>query len=576
MRVQQQLDAQQSLAMRNRQGQFSTPPELALQMVVLAQSMLPPDGRVRFVEPSLGTGVFYSALERQLGRARIGRAVGFELDTRIAEAAERVWKDTPLRVCGADFLRLVPPSEPQFDLLLANPPYVRHQHLSSDYKNVLRSISRLARFHISGLASLYTYFMLAADAWLVPGGVALWLVPHEFLDVNYGSCLRGYLASEVDLLRVHRFPFAGSQFPEALVTSCVVAYRKRRSGAPAEASCVFSTGDALETVPALEPAPAPATAGARATALVMETAAAPAAAPVLETAGATANAAAVAWQVVGPPASRPSLWMLRSTASLRAFERWGGLFEPDPAERRQLGDASEMVIGELFEIRRGIATGANDFFILDREAARERGVPECCVRPILPSPRSLESGVIETDRSGYPRLSLQKCVLDCTLPLPEIESRWPSLAAYLSHGVDRGIDQRYLPRHRRPWYSQERRDPAPFLCSYMGRPRAGREPRPLRFFWNRSRAIAPNVYLMLYPKVALRILLDREPELWDALFAALNEIPFQVMARHGRVYGGGLYKLEPRELARLPLTGLHQLRDAVPADTAQRDSGRLS
>ncbi|MEG3973126.1 hypothetical protein QT970_00685 [Microcoleus sp. herbarium8] len=61
-------------------------------------------------------------------------------------------------------------------------------------------------------------------------------------------------------------------------------------------------------------------------------------------------------------------------------------------------------------------------------------------------------------------------------------------------------------------------------------------------------ATATNVYLMLYPKPALaKVLLDK-PELLKELWQALDRISDETLMGEGRVYGGGLHKLEPREL----------------------------
>ncbi|MEG4458997.1 hypothetical protein [Microcoleus sp. N9_A1] len=61
-------------------------------------------------------------------------------------------------------------------------------------------------------------------------------------------------------------------------------------------------------------------------------------------------------------------------------------------------------------------------------------------------------------------------------------------------------------------------------------------------------ATATNVYLMLYPKPALaKVLLDR-PELLKEVWQALDRISDEALMGEGRVYGGGLHKLEPREL----------------------------
>jgi hypothetical protein len=127
----------------------------------------------------------------------------------------------------------------------------------------------------------------------------------------------------------------------------------------------------------------------------------------------------------------------------------------------------------------------------------------------------------------------------------------PQFWQYLEEGKQRKVDQGYLTSRRDPWYSQERRTPAPFLCTYMGRSSNIREGNPFRFIWNKSQAIAANVYLLLYPKGQLKHLLNDKPELHSAVFSSLCSIGAKLCLDESRVYGGGLYKLEPRELGRV-------------------------
>ena len=87
----------------------------------------------------------------------------------------------------------------------------------------------------------------------------------------------------------------------------------------------------------------------------------------------------------------------------------------------------------------------------------------------------------------------------------------------------------------------------------------GREvgPRgPFRFFWNQSQALVTNVYLMLYPTAKLSTALQADKQLYAEVFQRLLAIDFTHLMNEGRVYGGSLYKLEPRELSRGVLPGL--------------------
>ena len=61
---------------------------------------------------------------------------------------------------------------------------------------------------------------------------------------------------------------------------------------------------------------------------------------------------------------------------------------------------------------------------------------------------------------------------------------------------------------------------------------------------------------MLYPQPALKRELQNNPKLLKAVWQALNEIPANTLIGEGRVYGGGLYKIEPNELASTPADGI--------------------
>ena len=88
----------------------------------------------------------------------------------------------------------------------------------------------------------------------------------------------------------------------------------------------------------------------------------------------------------------------------------------------------------------------------------------------------------------------------------------------------------------------------------MGRSRDGA--KPFRFILNHSKATACNVYLLLYPKPSLARMIERQPKLLRRIWTYLNEISTEEILGNGRVYGGGLHKLEPKELRNLSVQSL--------------------
>jgi len=61
---------------------------------------------------------------------------------------------------------------------------------------------------------------------------------------------------------------------------------------------------------------------------------------------------------------------------------------------------------------------------------------------------------------------------------------------------------------------------------------------------------------MLYPKPFLAQALLSNPEIMRTVWSFLNEIDEEDLLSHGRVYGGGLHKLEPKELRGFPARDL--------------------
>jgi methylase of polypeptide subunit release factors len=480
------LDRLKTAKERNRLGQFATPATLSLDIAQYARRLWSSrTDRVRFFDPAIGTGSFYSALRQAFPPDIIAEAAGVEIDPAFAQAAEDLWAGTALCVVRGDFTQQQP--DRRVNLILTNPPYVRHHHLSREDKERLKAVV-LEHHHIdvSGLAGLYCYFLMIGDAWMEDRGLAAWLIPSEFMDVNYGVALKRYLTDRVKLLHIHRFSPWDVQFCDALVTSAIVVFEK--TAPPTVHEVCMSFGGSISNPTKSELVPLP---------------------------------------------------ILRDAKKWTAFPHNGAI-----------GKLRSATLGDYFTIKRGLATGANSFFILEREEAIRRGIPGRFLKPILPSSRYIHGSVIEADNDGYPNLDERLVVLDCDLSEETIRKRYPGFWAYLEEGKRRGIHQGYLASRRTPWYSQESRKPAPFLCTYMGR--QGKKGSPFRFFLNRSQATAANVYLLLYPKGALKAALDMRPELFPVILSILQGLKADHLIGAGRVYGGGLHKMEPKEFAGLP------------------------
>jgi predicted RNA methylase len=493
--AQRELDRARPQRQRNRLGQFATPGSLANEILQYARAHFG-TGPVRFLDPAIGTGAFYSALLSLRPHSEIARATGFEIDCRYGNACRTLWRALPLDVRLQDFTSAVAPGgeSERYDLLVCNPPYVRHHHLSrSNKRRLQRRALQTSGLRLSGLGGLYTYFIALAHPWMARCALACWLIPSEFMYVNYGAVIRHYLAERVTLLRIHRFEPTDLQFDDALVSSAIVWFRNAE---PSSQHRVELT--------------------------------------------------------TGGSASDPRRREFVTVSKLQSAHKWTA--PSSGSKSRRLPDMP--VLGDFFGIKRGIATGANKFFIISPQRASELEIPETFLRPIIPGPKYLQSDEIDADERGWPALSRQLLLIDCDLPEGSLRGRYPTFWRYLEAGRSR-IANGYLCSRRAPWYSQEAREPTFFLCSYFARRRD--DGRLQRFIFNRSVAIAANSYLMMYPREPTNRFIGGDTTRAHALWRELARIEPRSLSDRGRVYGGGLYKLEPRELASIPVPGIAAL-----------------
>ncbi|MCL2524929.1 MAG: class I SAM-dependent methyltransferase [Betaproteobacteria bacterium] len=145
-------------------GQVFTPANVVEFMLGLCRN----DGRI--LEPSAGDGAFFTLL-----RQRGADCVGIEVDPRVAPAGAEI----------RDFFAY--PLSEQFDSIVGNPPYVRHQDIAAATKQRLDSELFDAR------SNLFLFFIEKAIRHLKPGGELVFIVPREFIKLTAAKKLNAWL-----------------------------------------------------------------------------------------------------------------------------------------------------------------------------------------------------------------------------------------------------------------------------------------------------------------------------------------------------------------------------------------------
>ena len=193
---------------------------------------------LRLLDPAVGHGELLLALLRQLrGTSDLEFEVeGFEVDrealSRARKRLRREFPGVPVRLNSASFLdRLIENGSSQmdllpadsvqpYDLIIANPPYVRTQVMGSKRS---RAIAR--RFGLSGRVDLYYAFVLGIAEVLAPGGVAGIIVSNRFMTTRSGAPVRRRLLERLAMR--HVWDLGDTKLFDAAVLPAVLLARGR-------------------------------------------------------------------------------------------------------------------------------------------------------------------------------------------------------------------------------------------------------------------------------------------------------------------------------------------------------------
>ena len=114
----------------------------------------------------------------------------------------------------ADWMFNLP--ERSFDIVIANPPYIRHEKLADQKPTFKLQFSDV----YAGMADLYVYFVRLGFRMLRPGGTLTYIMPNHWLRTGYGQGLRKFLKTKrmISLVNFGDLPV----FSEATTYSCIL------------------------------------------------------------------------------------------------------------------------------------------------------------------------------------------------------------------------------------------------------------------------------------------------------------------------------------------------------------------
>lgn len=422
------------------------------------------------VDPGAGVGAFSLSAKRRWPTAEV-IAVDVNVVT-LGLLGARPHADVSLVL--QDYLSWagsagVPDRAPR--LWIGNPPYTRHQELSANRK---RSAGVAAGELVkSGLAGLSAYFLAVTLQALGPRDVLCFLLPGSWTDARYGRSLRAALRDLTP--RSIEFYGFGSEldvFPGTRVTAMIVVVGPSRRGAAQR----MTTSTARLT------------------------------------AGGVSTGREVARSRVNG-----------------GIEGLGGWLWP----RKQSVIEDFVLLGDTVRVRRGVATGANEFFLITEDD--RAAYPEAAVVRAIRRLRHLVGDRLTREAHAQLAAKGERCWLlrieDSALLAD------PSIQEWMKAATHAGVPDRYLASHRNPWYQVEGVAPPDVILSPMGK-------RRMRAVTNEARAIPANSLYGIYT--------DGDLTLAHRMTSWLNGAAGQTaLFERARAYGAGLFKLEPKDVLTL-------------------------
>lgn len=211
-------------------------------------------------------------------------------------------------------------------------------------------------------------------------------------------------------------------------------------------------------------------------------------------------------------------------------------------ESRTLQSKPAACVRDLLQIKRGISTGCNEFFVLTDEEALRRKISQH-LRKVLPTRIPITGNNFSEADWDRLRASGRPCWL-LALPNGNIEDFETPVQEYLKEGLRRGVHATPTAQSLRTWFSiPVPPSPPDIFVTYLFRGAP-------RFVLNGAHVL--HLTNILGGRFVSPIL---DPMRQEMIIDSLNAQAERWITRNkaGREYKGGLRKIEPRELSMLPV-----------------------
>lgn len=172
------------------------------------------------LEPSVGDGRFVDVLLQSPEICKLDRIRGVELYVEKTKKLEEKGYPNHVQIVTSDFLHYSQICDERFELVVGNPPYINIKNMEKEFLDSGRELCKELNLPESLMQNAWVAFVLAATKLITCRGAIFFVLPSEFLQVQYAETLRAFL--EKTFNTIHIISFSERMFPEIEQEACLV------------------------------------------------------------------------------------------------------------------------------------------------------------------------------------------------------------------------------------------------------------------------------------------------------------------------------------------------------------------
>jgi adenine-specific DNA-methyltransferase len=182
-------------------GSYYTPSYLASFISKRVLSYFENRTRMSILEPSVGDGAFITELENEKNININLTALDIN-EVELKTASEK-WSKKTSSFIKTDFLEYS--TTKLYSAIIGNPPYVKKNILTSKQIELSKEIHSNENLTEASVKNIWTTFLVKSNTLLAKNGVLAFVLPSELLQVKFAEEVREYLKTEFERIEIFTF-----------------------------------------------------------------------------------------------------------------------------------------------------------------------------------------------------------------------------------------------------------------------------------------------------------------------------------------------------------------------------------